>query len=79
LEPFIALVGAIFLSTLGIFVPAFVQMIYNGSEYSDFGFLKWKLGKNGLLMCFAILALVTGAFTSIRDIVKIYTGEGHTA
>jgi hypothetical protein len=54
-------------------------MIYNGSEYSDFGFLKWKLGKNGLLMCFAILALVTGAFTSIRDIVKIYTGEGHTA
>jgi hypothetical protein len=55
---------------LGIFVPAFVQMIYQTT--TGFGLFRWKLMKNILLMFFALLALVTGAFTSIRDIVETY-------
>jgi proton-coupled amino acid transporter len=73
LEPFIGLTGAVFLSTLGIFMPAFLQMVYQCT--SGFGYMKWKLIKNVILMVFSILAMVTGAFTSIREIIKLYTGD----
>jgi solute carrier family 36 (proton-coupled amino acid transporter) len=74
LEPFISLVGAVFFGSLGLFVPAFVEIVFlqtNGS----FGPLKWKLWKNLLLMLFALIAMFAGAFVSIKEIVGNYTGS----
>lgn len=72
LEPFISLVGAVFFGSLGLFVPAFVEIIYlqtNGS----FGPLKWKLWKDLFLMLFSLVAMFAGAFVSIKHIVETYT------
>lgn len=74
LEPFISLVGAVFFGTLGLFVPAFVEIIFLQTN-GDFGPLKWKLWKNLFLMIFALIAMFAGAFVSIKHIVETYTKE----
>lgn len=74
LEPFISLVGAVFFSTLGLFVPAFIEIIFletNGGH----GYLKWKLWKNLIVMLFSVIALISGSFVSIKDIIETYTGD----
>lgn len=68
LEPFISLVGAVFFSLLGIFVPSFVETVYLWPN--NLGWWKWKLIKNILLCIFAILALVAGATASIDEIIN---------
>lgn len=73
LEPFISLVGAVFFGSLGLFVPAFVEIVFlqtNGS----FGVFKWKLWKNIFLMIFSLIAMFAGAFVSIKHIIETYTG-----
>lgn len=75
LEPFISLVGAVFFSTLGLFVPAFIEIVFcqtNGGH----GYMDWKLWKNLLLMLFSVIALVSGSFVSIKEIVETYTNDG---
>ncbi|XP_005185482.1 proton-coupled amino acid transporter-like protein CG1139 [Musca domestica] len=69
LEPFISLVGAVFFSLLGIFVPSFVESVY---LWPNMGFAKWKLIKNVLLCILAICALVAGATVSIEEIIDMY-------
>lgn len=72
LEPFISLVGAVFFSSLGLFVPAFIEIVYlqtNGS----FGPMRWLLWKNILLMVFSVIAMFAGAFVSIKHIIDSYT------
>jgi hypothetical protein len=59
---------------LGLFVPAFVEIVFL-SEYGGFGALKWKLWKNILLMIFSLVAMFTGSFVSILNIIDEYTGE----
>ena len=52
------------------------------SAYEGFGIFKWKLWKNLLLMIFAVIALFSGAFVSIIDIIDTYIGgesTGHFA
>lgn len=71
LDPFISLVGSVFFSSLGIFVPAVIESAY---MYPNYGFFKWKLWKNIFLMLFSIIALVSGSFVSIREIIHAYTG-----
>lgn len=75
LEPFISLVGAIFFSSLGLFVPAFVETIFLHS-YGGHGRFNWKLYKNIFIMIFAMLALISGGFASILEIIHGYTNEG---
>ncbi|XP_067626432.1 proton-coupled amino acid transporter-like protein CG1139 [Eurosta solidaginis] len=70
LEPFISLVGSVFLSLLGLFVPAVCELVYLWPDRLGFG--KWRLYKNALLCIFAICALVAGAAASIRGIIEIY-------
>ena len=71
LEPFIGLVGAVFFSSLGILVPSVVEAVF---LYPDrYGLMKWKLVKDILLSIFAILALITGAFVSIEQIIESYS------
>ncbi|KAG5683569.1 hypothetical protein PVAND_012842 [Polypedilum vanderplanki] len=76
LEPVISLVGAVFFSSLGIFVPAFIEIVFL-SSYEGYGALKWKLWKNILLMIFSLVAMFAGAFVSILDIIETYTGGSH--
>ncbi|XP_023161440.2 proton-coupled amino acid transporter-like protein CG1139 [Drosophila hydei] len=68
LEPFISLVGAVFFSLLGIFVPSFVETVYLWPD--RLGFCKWKLIKNILLGIFSLLALVAGSAASIDEIIN---------
>lgn len=75
LEPFISLVGAVFFGSLGLFVPAFIEIIFLQTN-GTFGPGQWKLWKNLFLMAFSLVAMFAGAFVSIREIIKIYTGEG---
>ncbi|XP_049307839.1 proton-coupled amino acid transporter-like protein CG1139 isoform X4 [Bactrocera dorsalis] len=70
LEPFISLVGAIFLSLLGLLVPSVCETVYLWPD--RLGFWKWRLYKNLLLGTFALCALVAGSVASINEIIKIY-------
>ncbi|XP_014090789.1 proton-coupled amino acid transporter-like protein CG1139 [Bactrocera oleae] len=70
LEPFISLVGAIFLSLLGFLVPSVCETVYLWPN--RLGFWKWKLFKNFLLSTFALCALIAGSVASINEIIKIY-------
>ncbi|XP_070495587.1 proton-coupled amino acid transporter-like protein pathetic [Chironomus tepperi] len=74
LEPVISLVGAVFFSGLGLFVPAFIECVYL-SAYEGFGRFNWKLWKNIFLMIFSAIALFAGAFVSILDIIDTYIGS----
>ncbi|CRK87157.1 CLUMA_CG000966, isoform A [Clunio marinus] len=78
LEPFISLVGAVFFGTLGIFIPALVEIVFLQTN-ENFGKFNWKLWKNLFLMLFALIAMFSGAFVSIRDIIEIYTGHDEEA
>lgn len=69
---FVSLIGAIFFSILSIFIPAFIETVFLQS-YEDYGRLYWKLIKNILLMLFAVIALFSGSFVSIKDIIKTYS------
>ncbi|KAH8254703.1 hypothetical protein KR032_011774 [Drosophila birchii] len=73
LEPFISLVGAVFFSLLGIFVPSFVETVYLWPD--RLGWCKWKLIKNVFLGVFSILALIAGAVASINEIIDMYSDE----
>lgn len=75
LEPFISLVGALFFGSLGLLVPAIIETVFLQSN-GNFGPLKWKLWKNVIISVFSLVAMFSGAFVSIREIVKTYTG-GH--
>jgi proton-coupled amino acid transporter len=70
-------VGAVFFSSLGLFVPAFIEIVFL-SSYEGYGTMNWKLWKNILLMIFSLIAMFAGAFVSILDIIETYTG-GHEA
>lgn len=72
LGPFISFIGAVFHSFLGIFIPAAIETVLL-SSYGGYGVLKWKLWKNIFLMLFAMVALFSGAFVSIKDIIKMYS------
>ncbi|XP_037948808.1 proton-coupled amino acid transporter-like protein pathetic [Teleopsis dalmanni] len=72
LEPFISLVGAIFFSLLGIFVPSVVETVY---LWPNMGRFNWKLVKNIILSILAILALIAGSAASIQEIIQDETNE----
>lgn len=74
LEPFIGLVGAVFFGSLGLFVPALIEIVYLQAN-ENFGPMNWKLYKNIFLMLFSVIAMFAGAFVSILHIVDSYTKE----
>lgn len=70
LEPFISLVGAIFFSILGITIPAVVETVSCWDGH--LGNFNWRVWKNGILIVFSLLALVFGAWISVKDIIELY-------
>lgn len=53
-------VGAIFFSTLGLFVPALIEIIVDWDE--GWGRFQWRLIKDILIMILAIFGLVSGSY-----------------
>ena len=74
LGPFISLMGAVFVGTLGLFVPAVLETVFLQAN-GNFGRLKWKLWKNMFLVIFSLVAMFSGTFVSIKDIIKLYTTD----
>lgn len=55
----------------GLLVPAVVETVFLYPDHLGFG--NWILWKNIFLTLFAILALITGTFTSVLEIIHLYT------
>jgi len=70
LGPIISLVGALCFSTLGLFCPAVIESV----TYWEEG-LGWRLCKNIFVILFALLALITGTYASILEIISEYSKE----
>jgi len=68
LGPIISLVGALCYSTLGLLIPAVIETV----TYWEHG-LGWRLWKNIVVILFALLALITGSYASILEIISEYT------
>lgn len=69
--PFIGLIGAFCFSLLGLIIPILIETV----TYWDVGFgpCNWVVFKNIILFIFGVLSLVFGSYTSILDIVAIYS------
>ncbi|KAF7283548.1 proton-coupled amino acid transporter-like protein acs [Rhynchophorus ferrugineus] len=63
LEGLIDLIGAIFFSSLGFFVPALLDIIVDFEE--GWGVFHWRLIKNILIMILSIIALICGSYYAI--------------
>nr|CAD7202516.1 unnamed protein product [Timema douglasi] len=69
LGPFISLVGAVCLSTLGIMFPAIIELV-TFWEDPGLGRFNWVLWKNLAIILFGVLGFVTGTYSSIDEIVR---------
>lgn len=69
LGPFISLVGAVCLSTLGLMFPAIIELVTYWEE-EGMGTCYWRLWKNIFVICFGVLGFVTGTIVSVDDIIK---------
>jgi proton-coupled amino acid transporter len=70
LGPIISFVGAVCYSTLGLFCPAVIETV----TYWDHG-LGWRLWKNIFIVAFALIALFTGGYASILEIIDEYAKD----
>ncbi|KPJ19770.1 Proton-coupled amino acid transporter 4 [Papilio machaon] len=71
LELLIGLVGAIFFSTLGLFIPIVVETVHKWDR--GLGKFKYILWKNTLLLLFYLLVLISGCYSSIKEIIIKYS------
>ncbi|CAK1578018.1 unnamed protein product [Parnassius mnemosyne] len=71
LELLIGLVGAIFFSTLGLFIPIVVESVHKWER--DMGRFKFILWKNTFLMIFYLLVLFSGCYSAIKEIIIRYS------
>jgi proton-coupled amino acid transporter len=67
LGPIISLVGSVCFSTLGLFCPAVIETV----TYWGRG-LGWRLWKNIFIVLFSLVALLTGSYASILEIIDEY-------
>lgn len=75
LGPFISLIGAVCLSTLGMIVPSIIELaVYHDDP--GYGRFKWRLAKNIFLICFGVVGFITGTYVSILEFHAEFSG-GH--
>lgn len=74
ITPFVSLIGAFFFSILGLMVPVYIEMITFWEK--GFGRFYWKILKNIVVVIAALMALIFGTESAIRDIVKLYQNNG---
>ncbi|XP_037938074.1 proton-coupled amino acid transporter-like protein pathetic isoform X3 [Teleopsis dalmanni] len=69
LGPFISLIGAVCLSTLGLMVPAIIELaVYY--ESPGFGCLDWIMWKDIFLIIFGFVGFLTGTYVSILEFIE---------
>lgn len=73
LSPIISLVGAVCFSILGLFCPAVIEIITFYDEPGYFGVFKWRLIKNCIIIILSVIALVSGTYASIIEIIEYYS------
>ncbi|XP_049945298.1 proton-coupled amino acid transporter-like protein pathetic [Schistocerca serialis cubense] len=71
--PFMSLIGALCMSVLGIMVPALIEVVTFWD--SGLGRFKWLLWKNVLVCVFGLMALMFGTYTSIEEIILVYSSD----
>lgn len=69
LGPFISLIGAVCLSTLGLIFPSVIEIVTYW-ERPGMGKLNWRLWKNVSLIVFGIVGFLTGTYVSILEILE---------
>lgn len=73
LGPIVSLIGALFFSILGLFIPAVVdtatEWVQGGGACGTNVFL---FVKNGLLVVVSLLSVVAGSYSSVLDIISAY-------
>lgn len=67
---FVGFIGAVFNPILALWFPIIVDTIYRWP--GDFGWMKWRLVKNGLMALFGLYLLITGTISSVEDIIDLY-------
>lgn len=73
--PFISLIGAVCLSTLGLIFPSLIEII-TYYERPGYGKFRWILWKNIALILFGITGFITGTYVSSIEIYKeIFAGS----
>lgn len=70
LDAIISLVGSVFFSTLGLFIPVVIDIILNMGDGGDNGFLKWRLWKNILVAILSWFALFSGSYYAIKEFIE---------
>lgn len=74
LGPFISLIGAVCLSTLGMIVPSIIELaVYY--EDPGYGRGKWRLWKNAFLIAFGFIGFFTGTYVSILEFHDEFNGS----
>lgn len=68
LGPFIGLVGALCLASLGLFTPAMIEMVTYWEDERN----SYRILKNGLIMIFSLMVTATGTYVSVEEIVREY-------
>lgn len=69
LGPFISLIGAVCLSTLGLMFPAIIETITYW-DVPGLGVYNWRLYKNVFLITFGIIGFLTGTYVSLKEIAE---------
>lgn len=72
LGPFISLIGAVCLSTLGLIFPSVIELV-TYYERPGFGTFNWILWKNVLLIMFGVIGFLTGTYVSVLEIIGSHT------
>lgn len=67
--PFISLIGAVCLSTLGLMFPAVIELVTFWGDMRPSGF-NWLLIKDTLLILFGVIGFITGTLVSIKEITE---------
>ncbi|KAK7869698.1 hypothetical protein R5R35_011770 [Gryllus longicercus] len=73
LGPVISLVGAIFVSTLGLLCPAVIDTVMRWEKPGGLGRCRWRLLTNSFIVLMSLGALLTGTYTSVLEIKAEYT------
>ena len=67
LELFVALVGSVTVSSLGIIFPCIIDTAVN---WNDLGRLNWKAFRNGTIFAFGLIGCLAGAILSLSQIIE---------
>lgn len=67
LDILIDLVGAVFLSTLGLLIPAVIDIVMYWKRWGSYN---WILVKDSLIIFISLFGLVSGTYIAIHNVIK---------